>query len=69
MNISKFVQKEISFYDILKDEKRAQLYFENNQVYFATSNLLYQFKNNKFYGNYPLSHKEGLQFWNWGGRV
>ena len=46
--ISKFVQKEISFYDILKDEKRAQLYFDNNLVYFATSNLIYQFKNDKF---------------------
>lgn len=49
MNISKFVQKEISFYDISKDEKRAEIYFEDNQVYFATSNLLYQFKNDKFY--------------------
>lgn len=46
--ISKFVKKEISFYDILKDEKRAQLFFENNQVYFATPTLIYQFKNDKF---------------------
>lgn len=47
--ISKFVQKEISFYDFTKDDKRAQLFFENNQVYFATSNLLYQFINDTSY--------------------